>query len=136
MLDHVVIPVRVPASIMPTVIGSPRALDSGHPLAEHACAVCSVSIGARPVVSVYVGTEPEQRRLGGAMRGVALPVHADCAGASTCDSCPACGHRAYPYPSEGTECGALLGVSVASEQRCSCHCPEHGFTGQVVEAGA
>lgn len=74
------IPVRVPADIMPTVLHAPRVLPAGHPMRGLSCAACVLPILDRAMVTVYVGTEPEQRRPGGAMRGTGVPVHADCAG--------------------------------------------------------
>lgn len=75
------IPVRVPADTMPTVLDEPRVLPDGHPARLIPCAACAELIGVvRPMVLVYVGTVPAQRRPGGSMRGTGVPVHADCAG--------------------------------------------------------
>ncbi|PPS89411.1 hypothetical protein [Streptomyces sp. MH60] len=81
------IPVRVPADTMPTVLDAPRVLPEGHPGRGLSCAACVLPILGRAMVTVYVGTDPDQRRPGGAMRGTGVPVHADCAGVTAETAC-------------------------------------------------
>lgn len=76
------IPVRVPADTMPTILDAPRVLPEDHPARGLSCAACVLPILGRAMVTVYVGTDPDQRRPGGAMRGTGVAVHADCAGVS------------------------------------------------------
>lgn len=75
--SRMVLPVRVP-------VDAPiHRLDAGtisddHPLAFRPCPVCCQPLhGSRPVVLVYVGMRPEDRRPSGWARGFAVAVHAD-----------------------------------------------------------
>jgi hypothetical protein len=76
-----IIPVRVPAALMP-VLASDRRFNilPDHPLYEALCPVCGGLLGETIVVPVFAGIEPESRKPGGFTTGAAVAVHAFCAG--------------------------------------------------------
>ena len=90
------IPVRVPAGWTAKLASDRRfTIGPDHPMAEHACPVCDGPLFATPradgegldmvpgpVVLVFVGIAPEDRKDGGWTTGAAVAVHEACAGAS------------------------------------------------------
>lgn len=88
------IPVRVPADLK-TVLANERrfTVQPDHPVAEHVCPVCDGPLYATPradgegldmvpgpVVLVFVGIAPEDRKDAGWTTGAAVAVHEACAG--------------------------------------------------------
>ena len=75
------IPVRVPA-LMEPVLASPRrfTIAADHPLAAGFCPVCDGPLTGQPVVLVFVGIAPEDRKPAGFTTGGAVAVHAACTG--------------------------------------------------------
>lgn len=72
------IPVRIPADLMPVLAGERR-----WPAANGWCPVCNDSLAnGRPVVLVFCGIDPEDRKEGPNRwtTGGAVAVHAQCAG--------------------------------------------------------
>ena len=77
------IPVRVSASLMPVLAAERRfTIAADHPLAAGFCPVCDGPLTGQPVVLVFVGIEPEDRKPAGFTTGAAVAVHAVCAGVS------------------------------------------------------
>lgn len=76
-----IIPVRVPATLMP-VLANERRFNvlPDHPLYEAQCPVCDGLLGETIVVLVFAGIEPESRKPAGFATGAGVAVHAFCAG--------------------------------------------------------
>jgi hypothetical protein len=74
-----VIPVRVPALAKP-VLASDRVFDiaPGHPLSDQDCPVCDGPLVGHPVVLVFVGIAPDDRKPAGFTTGGAVTVHEAC----------------------------------------------------------
>ena len=74
------IPVRVPADAKP-VLASERAFDIApdHPLSGQDCPVCDGPLMGQPVVLVFAGIGPDDRKPGGWTTGAAVAVHEACA---------------------------------------------------------
>jgi hypothetical protein len=76
-----VIPVRVPASMMPVLASERRFnVQPDHPLYEVLCPVCDGLLGETVTVLVFAGIAPEDRKDAGWTTGGAVAVHAFCAG--------------------------------------------------------
>jgi len=76
-----VIPVRVPASLVPVLASERRmAANRGHPIDGFPCPVCDRPLGERVIVLVFAGIAPEDRKPSGFTTGGAVAVHAVCAG--------------------------------------------------------
>ena len=76
------IPVRVRAGAVAPVVASASdfRLRPEHVLFSEPCPVCSIALGARRTVLVFVGIAPENRKDQGWVNGAAVCVHSDCAG--------------------------------------------------------
>ena len=75
------IPVRVPATMMPVLANERRfTIDPDHPLAGEFCPACDKPLVRQPAVLVFVGIDPEDRKPAGWTTGGAVAVHAVCAG--------------------------------------------------------
>lgn len=76
------IPVRVPSDTRPVLASKRRvAIERGHPLHDQPCPVCGDRLGSAVTVYVFLGIEPgDQKPPGGWTTGVAVMVHAICAG--------------------------------------------------------
>lgn len=96
-------PVRVPADAQVHACGPVVRVSVGHPAYPLFCPVCDEPIGDEPMVLVYVGVEPDNRR-DGWMRGAGIPVHA------VCTNMPKEGFDAEPI--DGTGDGDALAEAV------------------------
>lgn len=97
------IPVRVRSDITPVLASERRVnIQRGHPQYDQPCPVCTKRLGSDPTVYVLIGVDPEDRKPepGQWTTGVAIMVHAVCAGVSraahihvddgTVEGCPGC----------------------------------------------
>lgn len=78
------IPVRVPADLMPVLANERRfaPMNPDHPLAGEPCPVCEEPLGGGTTVLVFAGIEAGDRKEGPGRwtTGAAVAVHARCAG--------------------------------------------------------
>jgi hypothetical protein len=87
------IPVRVPAGLRPVLASERRmTIPPGHPLAGSGCPACGHALGddprsawarqpdGSPVVLVFAGIAPGDRKETGWTAGAAVAVHEQCAG--------------------------------------------------------
>lgn len=75
------IPVRVPATLLPVLAGERRmSIRRDHPLYDEPCPACDGPLGEGVTVLVFAGIDPENRKPAGWTTGAAVAVHASCAG--------------------------------------------------------
>ena len=87
------IPVRVPADLMPVLANERRFhVAPDHPLGGEPCPACDLPLtGPEAVVLVFAGIMPEDRKEGPGRwtTGAAVAVHAVCAGVPEAEPAPA-----------------------------------------------
>lgn len=74
-----IIPVRVRVDAPLTTVGDARQLRPDHPLYRADCPVCDERLADEPMVLVYIGIPPYDRKESGWTTGSAVAVHAACA---------------------------------------------------------